>query len=69
MTDSEKILLNLIRGSTEEHVTRIVENARIQAKNGDSKVLELLERVAKMEVPVSNYLTCLRAQLAEHKAA
>jgi hypothetical protein len=29
--------------------------------------LELLERVAKMEVPVTNYITCLRAQLADHK--
>jgi hypothetical protein len=67
MTDSEKILLNLIRGSTEEHVARIVENAYIQAANGDGKVLELLERVAKMQAPVTNYMTCLRAKLAEHK--
>jgi hypothetical protein len=66
-TDSEKIIMNLIRESTEEHVTRIVENAYIQAGNGDKKILDLLERVAKMEVPVSNYMMCLRLKLAEHK--
>jgi len=62
MTDSEKILLNLIRESTEAHVARIVDNAYIQAGNGDRKVLDLLERVAKLEVPVSNYMECLRAE-------
>ena len=66
-TDSEKIILNLMRGATEEHVARIVDNAYIQASNGDGKILDLLERVAKMEVPVSNYIISLRAQLEQHR--
>ncbi len=67
MTDSEKILLGLIRQSTEQHVARIVDNAYIQAASGDGYALDLLQRVAKMEVPVTNYITFLRSKLAEHK--